>query len=154
MKQQTPITKKLTILTAALVCGLIAAAPDADVWNGTWKYNPKHSELPGPTAPIIVISYGTDGFLTITFAPVLFKGKLDGSSCSIIETFPVKHPERASCTMKLTESGAIEMTQSYDGKLMETDISTLAADGKSFVDVATPGPGQKGKLVKATYERQ
>ena len=151
--------RTLTTL-AALVCGftLTAEAPLIDAWNGTWKYNAERSERPGPTADTLVIAYGSDNVMTIIVLPFgqTCRGKLDGSYTPATSGYGlrVKHPKLATCAQKIVAPGVLELSQMYDGKLVSTDIFTMAADGKSFVDVATPGPGTKGKPVKVLYERQ
>jgi hypothetical protein len=157
VRTEKEMTRTLMTL-AALVCGLTltAAEQPPSAWNGTWKYNKKRSEVPGRTADTIVISYGSDEVMTVTgspFGPVC-RGKPDGSPSPIIGALGAKHPELATCAQKIISPGVLEVSQMYDGKLMATDTWTMAADGKSFIDVSTPGPGRKEKSIKVLYERQ
>jgi hypothetical protein len=134
----------------------------ADPFVGTWKLNIAKSKLAGP------LPLPKELTLTIEVAggqaTVTTKGTtVDGSPISAKDTFPrtggpVQHleggpPPGISSTFAKTkaDSGTADLTDTKDGKVIQTTHVVVSADGKSFrlIVKGTDPQGKKYESVEA-----
>ena len=151
----------VAVLVAFVALAATTTAQGKEPWVGTWKLNlAKSTYSPGPPAKSLTVTItAPDGgikqvvdTLPATGAALHYEstGKFDGKDV------PMKgNPNADMISFKKISDRSYEATQKKGGKVVQTGIVTISADGKTRTNTQT-GTTADGKPFKNSlvYDRQ
>jgi hypothetical protein len=142
--------------------GLLTSVSGASPSVGTWKLNLAKSKFPPPhplEETAVVAEQGADLSVTLTGT------QADGKPFSVKYTYPKKGgpvvyseggpPNDISSVSKRIDDRTWEVTETRDGKVVQTSRNVVSADGKTTT-LTQKGTNRQGQPVErvVVYERQ